>query len=66
MVQKIIKSIIKKYAHWKRYNKCEHCNKSLWKYGDNYHGAIDIKDTIGGHKRRTAYLCNLCYYLFSK
>ena len=45
-------------------NRCEHCKGFLRRNGDLYYGGIDVKDTIGGEKKRTAYVCNLCYQLF--
>lgn len=46
--------------------KCELCHGKLRRHGDIYYGGIDICDTIGKTKTRTAYICNLCYQLFSK
>lgn len=51
---------------FKRKERCEHCGQALRRKGDSYYGGIDIKDTIGGKSRRTAYVCNLCYILFNK
>lgn len=51
---------------FKKKEKCEFCRQDLRRYGDTYYGGIDINDTIGGSKKRTVYLCNLCYTLFKK
>lgn len=66
MVYKIkIFNLKNKFLNWKykKFTKCEFCGKGLFRYG-NYHGGIDINDTISGNKKITIYLCNLCYTLF--
>lgn len=44
-------------------NRCELCKGYLRRMGDKYYGGIDIFDTISRGKKRTAYVCNLCYRL---
>jgi hypothetical protein len=44
--------------------KCELCHGKLRRRGDLYYGGVDVYDTIEPSKKRTAYLCNLCYQLF--
>lgn len=41
--------------------KCEFCRGPLRKHNDQYYGGIDVRDSIGSSKSRTAYVCNLCY-----
>lgn len=45
----------------RRFDKCEFCLGKLRKNDDMYYGGIEIKDNISGTKKRTAYVCNLCY-----
>lgn len=59
------KMIISGFFKWMWGDKCEFCNGSLRKNKDLYYGGVEVQDSIGGiGKKRTAYLCNLCYQLF--
>jgi hypothetical protein len=46
----------------RKYPKCDFCGKSLFRFGNPY-GGTDVK--ITSNTKVTAYLCNLCYKLFS-
>ncbi len=46
--------------------KCELCHGKLRRFGDKYFGGVDIHDSIGRFRVRTAYICILCYELFIK
>jgi len=54
---------IKQFFVWAFSEKCELCHGSLRRGGDMYYGGIEVKDTISGSRKRTAYVCNLCYQL---
>lgn len=45
-------------------NRCERCKGYLRRHGDLYFGAVEVWDTIGPDRHRTAFVCNLCYQLW--
>jgi uncharacterized protein with PIN domain len=60
--------MIKRFKSWLKLKteKCQLCKGRLRKEYDSGYGGIDVNQNIGGSRKETFYVCNLCYDIYKK